>query len=186
MTTPNLKTRLIETIYPALSKQLGRTNLLSLPHLKKIVVNIGISKSETSTKDLATAREELTLITGQAARTTHAKQSIAGFKIREHDPIGVSVTLRGQKMYDFLDKLCKIVLPQVKDFRGVKRHAFDGAGNYTLGLTEQIIFPEIDYAKVDKVHGLEITIVTSTRSDNEAFALLKAIGIPFTKNNQQE
>lgn len=181
MTDTNLKTRLTKDLYPALAKDLGIKNPMALPRLKKIVLNIGIGKSDTSKHDLEIARQELTTIAGQLARITSAKQSIAGFKLREGDPIGVSVTLRGAKMFDFLDKLCRIVLPQVKDFRGVKRTAFDGSGNYSLGLTEQIIFPEIDYAKVDKIRGLEITLVTSTSSDQESFRFLELIGIPFEK-----
>lgn len=177
----NLKTRFNETIKPELGKSLGITNPLAIPSLKKIVVNIGIRKSDSSDKDVKTAVSELAAITGQAPKIGGAKKSIAGFKIRAGDAVGVSVTLRGTKMFDFLDKLCRIVLPQVKDFRGVKTTAFDGAGNYTLGLTEQIIFPEIEYAKVEKVHGLEIVMVTTTNDDSHAFALLKAIGMPFAK-----
>jgi large subunit ribosomal protein L5 len=185
MTDPNLKIRLEQNIYPELSKELGIKNPMAYPRFKKVVINIGIPKTDTSKKDLDEARAELSLISGQQAKMSSAKQSIAGFKIREGDPVGVSVTLRGQRMFDFLDKLCRIVLPQVKDFRGVKRGAFDGNGNYTLGLTEQIIFPEIDYAKVNNVRGLEITIVTSTKSDEQAFALLKSIGMPFVKEEEQ-
>ena len=147
----------------------------------KVIINIGVPKTYSSQKDIETAKTELTAITGQAPHITTAKQSIAGFKIRAGENVGVAVTLRGQRMFDFLDKLCRIVLPQVKDFRGVKRRAFDGNGNYTLGLTEQIIFPEIDYASVQKVRGLEITIITSAKNDEHAFSLLKAIGMPFEK-----
>lgn len=177
----NLKTRFNETIHDELMKTLGIKNPMAVPKLVKIIVNVGIPKSDSSTKDVETVRGELATITGQAPKVGGAKQSIAGFKIRAGDPVGVSVTLRGLKMFDFLDKLCRIVLPQVKDFRGVKSTAFDHSGNYTLGLTEQIIFPEIDYAKVEKVHGLEIVIVTSTKNDKHAYELLKAIGMPFVK-----
>lgn len=177
----NLKTRFYQTIRPELGQALGITNPLAIPHIKKVIVNVGIRKSDTSDKDVKTAFTELASITGQTPKIAGAKKSIAGFKIRTGDPVGVSVTLRATKMFDFLDKLCRIVLPQVKDFRGVKTTGFDGSGNYTLGLTEQIIFPEIDYAKVEKVHGMEIVIVTSTKSDAHAKELLKAIGMPFAK-----
>lgn len=177
----NLKTRFSQEIKPALGKTLGIANPMAIPTLVKVVVNVGIRKSDSSDKDVKTAVSELASITGQAPKIGGAKQSIAGFKIRAGDPVGVSVTLRGTKMFDFLDKLCRIVLPQVKDFRGVKSKAFDGAGNYTLGLTEQIIFPEIDYSKVEKIHGLEIVIVTSTKNNAHAYELLKAIGMPFEK-----
>jgi len=182
MIAPSLKIRLKKEIYPVIAKEFDIKNPMSLPRIDKIVLNIGIPKSDSSKKDIISAREELTAITGQLARINRAKQSIAGFKLREGDAIGVSSTLRGQMMFDFLDKLCKIVLPQVKDFRGVKKTSFDGAGNYTLGLSEQIIFPEIDYAKVQKIRGLEITIVTSSCTDQIAYRLLELIGIPFEKD----
>lgn len=177
----NLKIRFNEELVPMLEKELGVTNVYQVPRPKKVIINIGIPKTDSTPKDIETAKAELTSITGQAPHVTLAKKSIAGFKIRAGEPVGVSVTLRGIRMFDFLDKLCRIVLPQVKDFRGVKRHAFDGSGNYTLGLTEQIIFPEIDYANVQKVRGLEITIVTTAKNDESAHKLLKAIGMPFEK-----
>lgn len=181
----NLKTR-FETIYgPAVMKELGLTNKLASPRLTKIIVNVGIPKSDSSNKDVEVIKAELMALTGQAPKVGGAKQSIAGFKIRAGDPVGVSVTLRAGKMFDFLDKLCRIVLPQVKDFRGVKTTAFDGHGNYTLGLSEQIIFPEIDYAKTEKVHGLEIVIVTTAKNDHEARVLLTTIGMPFEKGQEQ-
>lgn len=181
MTDANLKTRLEKTINPQLQKTLGIDNPMALPRIKKVVVNIGISKSDSTKLDLETAQKELTSITGQKAKINPAKTSIAGFKIREGEPVGVSVTLRGLRMFDFLDKLCRIVLPQVKDFKGVSLTAFDGSGNYTLGLNEQIIFPEIDYSKVEKIRGLEITVVTTNCSDEQALELLKAIGMPFAQ-----
>ncbi len=180
-TDASLKTRYEQLIRPELGRELGIANLYAIPRLEKIIVNVGIRKSDSSDKDIKTAFAELQTITGQTPKIAGAKKSIASFKIRAGDPVGVSVTLRGKLMFDFLDKLCRIVLPQVKDFRGVKTTAFDGSGNYTLGLTEQIIFPEIDYAKVEKVHGLEIVIVTSTNRDAHAKALLTAIGMPFAK-----
>ena len=181
MTDTNLKTR-FETDYSAkLMAELGLTNKMATPKLSKIILNVGISKSYTSTKDVEVAKMELAALSGLSPKVAGAKQSIAGFKIRAGDPVGVSVTLRGVKMFDFLDKLCRIVLPQVKDFRGVKATAFDGHGNYTLGLSEQTIFPEIDYAKTEKIHGLEIVIVTTAKTDDHARALLKILGMPFEK-----
>lgn len=181
MTDQNLKTRFSEEIKAKLGKDLGLSNPMSVPTFKKVVINIGIPKSDSSTKDIEVARAELGAITGQLPKISGAKQSIAGFKIRSGDAVGVSVTLRGGNMFDFLDKLCRIVLPQVKDFRGVKATAFDGHGNYTLGLSEQTIFPEIDYAKTEKIHGLEIVIVTTAKTDDHARALLKILGMPFEK-----
>lgn len=181
MTDQSLKTRFYQDIRPALAKELGIKNPLAVPTFLKVVINIGIKKSDSSTKDIEVAKAELASITGQTPKIGGAKKSIAGFKIRTGDPVGVSVTLRSNKMFDFLDKLCRIVLPQVKDFRGVKSNAFDGHGNYTLGLSEQIIFPEIDYSKVEKIRGMEITIVTSADNNKHGYALLKAIGMPFEK-----
>ncbi len=178
---PNLKQRYHQEILPKLQKQLAKKNLLAVPRLTKVVVNVGIPKSDRSKLQVEEVKQELAAITGQMPKLNRARQAIAGFNLRQGDPIGLSVTLRGQKMFDFLDKLCRLVLPQVKDFRGVKLNAFDGQGNYTLGLKEQIIFPEIDYAKVNYVHGLEITIVTTTTNDQEAKALLAEIGLPFAK-----
>lgn len=180
----NLKTRFEQTLRPTLMKTLGLKNVFATPKLVKIIVNVGIPKSDTSKKDVETVRAELSALTGLAPKVGGAKQSIAGFKIRAGDPVGVSVTLRGVKMFDFLDKLCRIVLPQVKDFRGVKTTAFDGFGNYTLGLSEQIIFPEIDYAKTEKVHGLEIILVTTAKNNAHARALLTILGMPFAKETE--
>ncbi len=181
MLDPNLQTRFVETLRPALMAELGIKNALATPTLTKVIVNVGIPKSDSSTKDVEIVKAELAALTGLAPKVGGAKQSIAGFKIRAGDPVGVSVTLRGLKMFDFLDKLCRIVLPQVKDFRGVKTTGFDGHGNYTLGLSEQIIFPEIDYAKTEKIHGLEIVIVTTAKTNEHARALLTILGMPFAK-----
>ncbi len=180
----NLKTRFETEYAPLLMKELGLKNRLASPRLTKIILNVGIPKSDSSTKDVEVAKSELSALSGLSPKVAGAKQSIAGFKIRAGDPVGVSVTLRGVKMFDFLDKLCRIVLPQVKDFRGVKSTSFDGHGNYTLGLSEQIIFPEIDYAKTEKIHGLEIVIVTTAKSDAHALALLKILGMPFEKGDK--
>lgn len=180
----NLKTR-FETDYSlALLQTLGLKNKLASPRLSKIILNVGIPKSDTSAKDVEVVKAELSALSGLSPKVGGAKQSIAGFKIRAGDPVGVSVTLRGIKMFDFLDKLCRIVLPQVKDFRGVKSSSFDGHGNYTLGLSEQIIFPEIDYAKTEKIHGLEIVIVTTAKSNEHGLALLKILGVPFEKEEK--
>ncbi len=181
MTDANLKTRFENEYSAKLMTELGITNRMAVPRLTKIILNVGVSKSDTSTKDVEVAKAELMALSGLSPKVAGAKQSIAGFKIRAGDPVGVSVTLRGVKMFDFLDKLCRIVLPQVKDFRGVKSTSFDGHGNYTLGLSEQTIFPEIDYAKTEKIHGLEIVIVTTTKDNQQAYALLKILGMPFEK-----
>lgn len=179
----SLQERFHQEIVPGLMKTLNIKNIMAVPKVEKVVINIGIPKTDTSTADLEAAAKDLGLITGQKARYTQAKKSIAGFKIRTGDPVGVSVTLRGRLMFDFLEKLCRIVLPQVKDFKGVKATAFDGRGNYTLGLSEQIIFPEIDYAKVDKIRGMEIVIVTTAKTNEEGRALLESIGMPFEKES---
>lgn len=180
----NLKTRYEQEYAKTLMHELKLKNKLATPRLSKIILNVGIPKSDTSAKDVEVVKKELSALSGLSPKVAGAKQSIAGFKIRAGDPVGVSVTLRGVKMFDFLDKLCRIVLPQVKDFRGVKTTAFDGHGNYTLGLSEQIIFPEIDYAKTEKIHGLEVVIVTTAKTDDHARALLKILGMPFEKDNQ--
>lgn len=184
-TDKNLKQRFEAEYRDLLMKQLGLRNVFAVPRLSKIILNVGIPKSDTSTKDIEVVKSELTALSGLSPKVAGAKQSIAGFKIRAGDPVGVSVTLRGAKMFDFLDKLCRIVLPQVKDFRGVKTTSFDGHGNYTLGLSEQIIFPEIDYAKTEKIHGLEVVIVTTAKTNDSARALLTILGMPFAKEDNK-
>ena len=173
-----------ETV-PALTKQLGYKNIMAVPKLMKINVNMGLGEAISNAKLLDVAVDELASITGQKPVITKAKKSIAAFKLRQGMPIGVTVTLRGDRMYEFLDRLISIALPRVRDFRGIPSKAFDGRGNYTLGLKDQLIFPEIDYGKVDKARGMNITVVTSAKSDNEAFELLKALGMPFIKKGQQ-
>jgi large subunit ribosomal protein L5 len=170
---------------PALIKQLGYKNIMAVPKLVKVNVNMGLGEAISNTKLLDVAADELAAITGQKPVITKAKKSIAAFKLREGMPIGVTVTLRGDHMYEFMDRLISIALPRVRDFRGVPSRSFDGRGNYTLGLKDQLIFPEIDYGKVDKARGMNITVVTSAKSDNEAFELLKALGMPFVKKGQQ-
>ncbi len=168
-------------IIPILMKEFGFKNKLAVPKLEKIVINTGISQEQGQKEALKSMSDQFALITGQQPIITRAKQSIAGFKLREKDPIGIKVTLRGQKMYDFFDKLVSIALPRVKDFQGVKKNAFDGKGNYSFGLDEQLIFPEVNYDKIDKVRGLQITIVTTTNQNKPALRLLELLGIPFEK-----
>ncbi len=177
-----LKERYQKEISPALMKALGLENVMQIPRVMKVVVNIGLGEAMDNPKALDAAVIDLTTITGQKPVVTKARKSIANFKLREGRAIGTAVTLRGDRMWSFLDRLMNIVLPRVRDFRGVSPNSFDGRGNYTLGLKEQIIFPEIEYDKVDKVRGLEITIVTSATTDEQALALLQMLGMPFRKD----
>jgi len=177
-----LKERYTNEVSPALMKSLGLTNVMQVPRIKKVVLNIGLGEAMDNPKALDAAVQDLGAITGQKPVVTKARKSIANFKLREGRAIGTAVTLRGDKMWAFLDRLMNIVLPRVRDFRGVSAEAFDGRGNYTLGLREQIIFPEIEYDKVDKVRGMEITIVTTAPSDEQAAALLQMLGMPFRKD----
>ncbi|WP_339606422.1 50S ribosomal protein L5 [uncultured Roseivirga sp.] len=179
MANPRLKDTYINEITPALVKKFEYTSVMQVPKITKIVVNKGIGAAVADKKLVDVGVEELTTITGQKAVATIAKNSISNFKLREGMPIGARVTLRGDKMFEFLDRLLNIALPRVRDFRGVKDKGFDGRGNYTLGIKEQIIFPEISIDKVNKITGMDITIVTTANSDEEAFELLKAFGMPF-------
>lgn len=174
-----LREKFHKDIAPSLQKELDLKNPMAVPRLHKIVVNMGVGEATQNAKVLDPAVAELGQITGQKPVVTKAKKSIAAFKVREGMPIGAMVTLRGDRMYEFLDRLINVVLPRVRDFRGVSTKSFDGRGNYTLGLRDQLIFPEIDYAKVDKLKGMNVTIVTTAKSDNEARALLKSFGMPF-------
>lgn len=176
-----LQERYQKEVAPALYKSLNLENVMELPHIEKIVVNIGVGEALDNAKALDAAVEDLTKITGQRPVVTRARKSIANFKLREGRAIGVKVTLRGERMWSFFDRLVNIALPRVRDFRGISPNAFDGRGNYTLGLREQLVFPEIDYDKIDKVRGLEVTIVTSARSDEEGRQLLEMLGMPFRK-----
>ncbi len=176
-----LKQRYQEEIAPALFKALNLTNVMQIPAPKKVVVNIGLGEAMDNPKALEAAVADMTQITGQKPVITKARKSIANFKLREGRSIGAKVTLRGEKMWSFLDRLMNIVLPRVRDFRGVSADAFDGRGNYTLGLREQLIFPEIEYDKIDKIRGMEITIVTNAPSDDQAAMLLQMLGMPFRK-----
>jgi large subunit ribosomal protein L5 len=177
-----LKERYQNEISPALMKSMGYTNVMQIPRIMKVVVNIGLGEAMDNPKALDAAVIDLTTITGQKPVITKARKSIANFKLREGRAIGTAVTLRGDRMWAFLDRLMNIVLPRVRDFRGISPDSFDGRGNYTLGLKEQIIFPEIEYDKVDKVRGMEITIVTSATTDEQALALLQMLGMPFRKD----
>lgn len=176
-----LKEKYLNEVSPALMSKFGYKSVMQLPKVEKIVINMGVGDAVQNSKALDAAVEELTTITGQKPVVTKAKKSIAGFRLREGMPIGAKVTLRGERMYEFLDKLISISLPRVRDFRGVSKKAFDGRGNYTLGVKEQLIFPEIDYDKVSKVRGMDIVIVTTANSDEEARELLTQFGMPFQK-----
>ena len=168
-------------IVDAMTKKFGYQNIMQVPKLEKIVVNMGVGEAKENSKILDSAIADLEKITGQKAVTTKAKNSVANFKIREGMPIGCKVTLRGEKMYEFLDRLVNLALPRVRDFRGVNPNAFDGRGNYALGIKEQLIFPEIEYDKVDKVRGMDIIVVTTAETDEEARELLAQFGMPFKK-----
>ena len=176
---PRLKERYRKEILPTLVREFGYSNVMQAPKIEKIVVNIGVGEAIGNAKAMDGAVKDMTLITGQKPLVVKAKKSIATFKLREGMPIGVKVTLRGDNMYYFLDRLMNIALPRQRDFRGVPRDAFDGRGNYTLGLREQLIWPEVDYDTIDKVRGMEVTIITSGKTDDEARRLLQLMGMPF-------
>ncbi len=180
--TPRLLDQYRKEIAPAMMREFQYGNKMRVPELKKVVVNIGLGEALTNAKALDAAVRDMTQITGQKPIVQKAKKSIATFKLREGNAIGVKVTLRGERMYNFLDRLMNVALPRVRDFRGVSRDAFDGRGNYTLGLREQLIFPEIDYDTIDKLRGMEITIVTSAKNDEEARRLLQLMGMPFRQS----
>lgn len=174
-----LRDKYIKEIKPALQKELGLKNTMAVPRLEKIVINMGLGEATQNVKVMDPLMTDLGLIAGQKPVMTRAKKSIAAFKVREGMPIGAMVTLRGEKMYEFLDRLVSTALPRVRDFKGVSTKSFDGRGNYTLGIRDQLIFPEIDYSRVDKLKGMNVTIVTSAKDDQHARALLKHFGIPF-------
>jgi large subunit ribosomal protein L5 len=174
--------RYVKEIAPALSSKFGRANILSLPKLQKIVLNMGVGKALTDKNRMTEAAEHLTYIAGQKAQVTKARQAVSGFRLRENNEIGCRVTLRGRRMYEFLDRLINVALPRIRDFRGVNPKSFDGNGNYTMGVSEQLIFPEIDADKVNFTQGMDITFVTSTRIDDEARELLRAFGMPFRES----
>ena len=177
--TSRLKEKYQKDVVPALTKEFGYQNVMAVPKIHKIVVNMGLGEATANAKIIDTGADELARITGQKAAVRPAKKSIAQFKVRRGMPIGAMVTLRGERMYEFLDRLVSIALPRVRDFRGVPPRGFDGRGNYTLGLKDQLIFPEIDYMKVDKARGMNVSVVTTARSDQEARKLLQLMGMPF-------
>ena len=177
--TPRLKQRYLDEVRPSLQQALGLANIMEVPRLEKIVVNMGVGEALRDGRLLDAAVDDLTIITGQKPVVTKARKSIAGFKLREGNPIGVKVTLRGDRMWEFYDRLVSLAIPRIRDFRGLDARSFDGRGNYTFGLTEQLIFPEIDYDKVAKVRGMDITVVTTADDDEEGRALLAALGFPF-------
>lgn len=179
--TARLKDRFLNDITPALMQKFNYTTVMQVPKVEKVVINMGVGDAVANSKVLDSAVEDLQIISGQKPVITRAKKSIAGFKLREGMPIGVKVTLRGERMYHFLDKLFNISLPRVRDFRGVSNKAFDGRGNYTLGLREQLIFPEIEYDKVEKTRGMDVVIVTTAKTDEESRELLTQLGMPFVK-----
>jgi len=178
---PRLKDKYLKEVVPALKEQGGYANVNEIPRLEKIVVNMGVGAAVQDIKQLDAAVNDLRIITGQQPAITRAKKSIAGFKIREGMPIGAKVTLRGDRMWEFFDRLVAAAIPRIRDFRGLPTKSFDGRGNYSMGVTEQLIFPEVDYDKVDRTRGMDITFVTSAKTDDEAKALLDAFGFPFKK-----
>lgn len=177
-----LKERYQKEIVPALKEQFGYSNVMQVPKVSKIVINMGVGSAAQDSKSLDSAMRDLAVISGQKPAVTRAKKSIANFRLRQNMPIGCRVTLRGTRMYDFLDKLINVTLPRIRDFRGVSPRSFDGRGNYSLGLREQLIFPEIRYDDIDAIRGMDITIVTTADNDEEAMALLRALGMPFRTN----
>ena len=177
--TPNLKKLYQDEVAPALMQKFGYKSTMQIPRLEKIVINVGCSEARENAKVLDAVVNDLTTITGQKAVITHAKKSVANFKLREGMPIGAKVTLRGNKMWEFLDRLFNVALPRVRDFQGINPNSFDGRGNYALGIKEQLIFPEIEYDKIDKIRGMDIVMCTTAQTDEEARELLKQIGAPF-------
>ncbi len=177
-----LKERYKKEIIPKLMKSGGYKNIMQVPHLDKVVLNIGLGEATQNVKVLEAAERDLTAISGQHPVITRAKKSIAAFRLRSGMPIGLKVTLRGERMYDFFDKVVNVTLPRMREFQGVPQNSFDGRGNYTLGIKEQLIFPEIDYDKIDKTRGLEISIITTAETDDEGRHLLEALGMPFQKD----
>jgi len=180
-----LKTTYLEEIRPALQKRFGYSSVMQVPKIEKITLNMGVGEAKQDSKMLENAQEQLATIAGQKPNIRRARKSIAAFKLRDGMPVGLSVTLRHERAYEFLDRLLSVAIPRIRDFRGLRTTSFDGRGNYTLGVREQIIFPEIDYDKVDQVRGLDVTITTSAQSDGEAFALLEAFGMPFSREGKR-
>jgi len=184
-TKPRLQQRYLDEIVPALVKEFRYSNAMQVPRLEKIVVNIGLGEAIQNGRAIDAAGADLKTITGQAPIVIKARKSVAAFKLRTGMPIGIKVTLRGRRMYEFFDKLVNVALPRIRDFRGIDPRAFDGHGNYTLGMREQLVFPEIDYDKIDRIRGLEVCVVTTAKTDDEGRALLGHFGMPFRKAGQQ-
>ncbi len=184
MPTARLQTRYNDEIKPQLIERFGYSTPMQAPRISKVTVNMGVGDAKQDSKMLDAASEQLATITGQKPNVRRAKKSIAQFKVREGMPVGVAVTLRGERSYEFLDRLMSIAIPRIRDFRGLSPRAFDGRGNYSMGVREQIIFPEVDYDEIDQVRGLDITITTTAASDEESFALLQALGMPFAKEGR--
>ena len=179
---PRLKAKYRDEVVPALKEHFGYANEMQVPRLEKVMLNIGLGEAIQNPRALEAAEKDLSAISGQHPVTTRAKKSVAAFRLRAGMPVGMTVTLRGRRMYDFFDKLVNVVLPRIRDFRGVSPDSFDGRGNYSLGLKEQLVFPEIEYDKIDKIRGLEITVVTTARTDDEGRKLLELLGVPFVRN----
>ncbi|MBV9311207.1 MAG: 50S ribosomal protein L5 [Solirubrobacterales bacterium] len=186
MASARLKQRYLEQIRPQLIERFGYSTPMQAPKLEKITVNMGVGDAKQDSRMLEAATEQLATITGQRPSVRRARKSIAQFKVREGMPVGVAVTLRGERSYEFLDRLMSIAIPRIRDFRGLSPRSFDGRGNYSLGVREQIIFPEVDYDSVDQVRGLDITITTTAASDEESFALLEALGMPFSREGRPQ
>jgi large subunit ribosomal protein L5 len=182
--TARLKTRYLDEIRPSLVERFGYSTPMQAPRIEKVTVNMGVGEAKQDSKMLDAAAEQLATITGQKPNIRRARKSIAQFKVREGMPVGVAVTLRGERSYEFLDRLMSIAIPRIRDFRGLNPRSFDGRGNYSLGVREQIIFPEVDYDEVDQVRGLDITITTTASNDEESFALLQALGMPFAREGR--
>src|SRR5450755_893490 len=186
MAHARMKTRYIDEIRPALVERFGYSTPMQAPRIDKVTVNMGVGEAKQDSKMLDAAAEQLATITGQKPNIRRARKSIAQFKVREGMPVGVAVTLRGERSYEFLDRLMSIAIPRIRDFRGLNPRSFDGRGNYSLGVREQIIFPEVDYDEIDQVRGLDITITTTAAGDEESFALLEALGMPFAKEGRPQ
>jgi large subunit ribosomal protein L5 len=183
---PRLKQRYVEELREQLKEQLGFTTVMQVPRIQKITLNMGVGEAKTEAKALDSAIEELTTIAGQRAQVRKARKSVAGFKVREGMPIGAKVTLRGDRMYEFLDRLVSIALPRIRDFRGLSPRSFDGRGNYSIGVREQLIFPEINYDDIAAIRGLDVTITTTAETDEHALALLRALGMPFAEDRSDQ
>jgi large subunit ribosomal protein L5 len=186
MPPARLKQRYLEEIRPQLIERFGYSTPMQAPRIEKVTVNMGVGDAKQDSNMLEAATEQLATITGQKPNVRRARKSIAQFKVRDGMPVGVAVTLRGERSYEFLDRLMSVAIPRIRDFRGLSRRSFDGRGNYSLGVREQLIFPEIDYDSIDPVRGLDITITTSAKSDEESMALLEALGMPFSRETRQE